>query len=297
MKLNNLNEEEKRVIVEKGTESPFSGEYEKNFESGLYTCRWCGAYLYRSDDKFDSGCGWPSFDDEISGSVNKTTDSDGKRTEITCNRCGGHLGHVFTGEGLTEKNTRHCVNSVSMKFIPESEIQKEKTIYLGAGCFWCTEAVFKMIPGVISVDPGYAGGQTENPLYKEVCSGDTGHAEVAKITYNPTLVSIEKILDIFMTAHDPTSLNKQGADEGTQYRSAIYAENADELEIVENYINKVSDNFDSKIVTEIAELSKIGTGKFYPAEDYHKNYYESHKDEPYCQAVITPKIDKIKKKF
>lgn len=292
MKLNNLTDAEKHVIIDKGTEPPFSGEFDNFDNEGIFICRQCNAYLYRSSDKFDSGCGWPSFDDEIGGAIEKQTDSDGHRTEILCNRCGGHLGHVFVGENQTPKNIRHCVNSVSMKFINISEVKTEEVIYLGGGCFWCIEAVFKMITGVISVRSGYSGGEKENPTYDDVCTGTTGHAEVVEIKYNPTTVSLEKILSVFFDSHDPTTLNRQGNDVGTQYRSIVLATDQKVLDIVENFIKRIQSNYSEKVVTELKLLNK-----FYPAEDYHDNYFALHKENPYCQIVISPKIDKIKKKY
>lgn len=292
MKLSDLNKEEKRVIVDKGTEAPYSGEYDDKFDDGIYSCRWCGSYLYRSDDKFDSGCGWPSFDDEILGSVNNSTDADNRRVEITCNRCGGHLGHIFTGEKLTQKDVRHCVNSASLKFIEPKDVIKEKSIYLGGGCFWCIEATLKMLNGVISATPGYAGGEDYDVTYENV--KESGHAEVVKVTYDPTIVSLEKILDVFFVSHDPTSIDKQGNDIGAQYRSVIYTE-GDDMEIVESYIKKIGVNYEKDIVTEVLPIRETPTGSFYEAEEYHHNYFGKNPNQPYCKVVIDPKIEKVKK--
>ncbi|MEM0087018.1 MAG: peptide-methionine (S)-S-oxide reductase MsrA [Candidatus Micrarchaeaceae archaeon] len=169
---------------------------------------------------------------------------------------------------------------------------QQKTIYFGAGCFWCTEEVFKLFDGVISTTPGYAGGHKENPTYKEVCSGTTGHAEVVKIVYDSAKINLDKLLDIFFAMHDPTSLNKQGEDEGEQYRSTIMYVDCSDLKTITKHIEKISKDYEKPIVTKVERLKN-----FYEAENYHKDYYENNRLQPYCMLVISPKISKIKKKF
>jgi peptide-methionine (S)-S-oxide reductase len=162
-------------------------------------------------------------------------------------------------------------------------------ITLAAGCFWCTEAVFQQIPGVISVTSGYTGGKMPNPTYHDVCTGKTGHAEAARIVFDPKKTSLEKILAVFWEMHDPTSVNRQGADSGTQYRSAIFYNNAAQKEIAEKSKAAAKKDFPKPIVTEITRA-----GEFYPAEDYHQDYYGLNKDRnPYCRAVISPKLKKL----
>lgn len=294
MQTNKLTAEEKRVIEEKGTEAPFSGKYDHFYEDGVYLCRRCGVPLYRSEDKFDAGCGWPSFDAEVAGAVKRTPDEDGVRTEITCERCGAHLGHVFEGEKITDKNIRHCVNSISMKFVKKGEQDFIEKAYFGGGCFWCTEAAFQRLKGVQSVLPGYAGGEKPNPTYEEVSSGETGHAEVIEVNFDSSLVSYEILLSVFFTVHDPTTLNQQGADVGTQYRSIILYTDDIQKEVAEKFVKKLESEhyFKKPIVTKIGPLAK-----FYPAEDYHKNYFNDHPEAGYCQLVISPKIDKLADKF
>ncbi len=164
----------------------------------------------------------------------------------------------------------------------------------GNGCFWCTEAIFQRVNGVEKVVSGYTGGSVRNPTYKEVCTGLTGHAEVLQISYDPKKVSFEELLEIFWQTHDPTTLNKQGADEGTQYRSAIFYQNEEQKKLAELYKKKLTEAnaFNKPIVTEITAI-----GDFYPAEDYHQNYYNLNGTAPYCSYVIAPKLDKFKKAF
>ncbi len=275
MKFNELSPQEEWVIVHKGTEPPFSGKYYKHFESGTYVCRRCGTPLYRSSDKFDSGCGWPSFDDEIPGAVKRSRDSDGMRIEITCAKCGAHLGHVFEGEGLTPKNVRHCVNSISLDFVP-AESTTTETAYFAGGCFWGTEHLLKSMDGVISTRVGYMGGRTESPTYEDVCRGNTGHAETVEIVFDPTRTSLEKLARFFFEIHDPTQLNRQGPDVGSQYRSAVFYVNDAQKKIVAQLI-EILKSRGYKVVTQLAPAEK-----FWPAEDYHQDYYERTGKAPYC---------------
>ena len=307
MELNKLSPEEKRVIINKGTEPPFTGRFESFFETGTYVCKQCGTKLYDSQSKFHSGCGWPSFDNDINGSVKRQPDGDGRRTEIVCSKCGGHLGHVFEGEGFTEKNTRHCVNSISIDFIPAAENipgqenikeQKNKSTtdfaVLGGGCFWCLEAVFLQLKGVSAVESGYAGGLTDNPSYNEVCAGNTGHAEVIRVEFNTSVISYELILDIFFSTHDPTTPGRQGNDIGEQYRSIILYNSLEQKKIAKKIINQLesSGRYSSHIVTEVKPFEK-----FYRAEDYHQEYFFKNPYQPYCMAVVSPKVDKLRKNF
>lgn len=165
------------------------------------------------------------------------------------------------------------------------------TAYLAAGCFWCTEAVFKMLPGVQSVTPGYAGGDVPNPTYDQVSTGTTGHAETAKIEFDPAALTFARLLDVFFQTHDPTTPNRQGPDVGTQYRSAIFYVDEDQKAAAEEAIKKLEaeHKFPKPIVTEVVPLKE-----FWPAESYHKDYYEHHKDEGYCRLVIKPKVEKMK---
>jgi peptide methionine sulfoxide reductase msrA/msrB len=273
---NDLTPEEERVIVHKGTEAPFSGKYYKETAAGTYTCRRCNAPLYRSEDKFDSGCGWPSFDDEINGAVKRTIDADGRRTEITCAACGGHLGHVFEGEQLTDKNVRHCVNSISMNFVPAGNPVKTDTGYFAGGCFWGTEHLLQSIDGVLSVKSGYMGGHTSNPTYKEVCSGLTGHAETVEVVFDPAKASYEEVAKAFFEIHDPTQKNRQGPDIGTQYRSVVFYRDEAQKETAEKLIGILKAN-GLDVATELKKA-----GPFWPAEDYHQDYYERNGKEPYC---------------
>ncbi|MDD5010978.1 MAG: bifunctional methionine sulfoxide reductase B/A protein [Phycisphaerae bacterium] len=269
-KLSHLEEE---VIVNKGTEPPFSGKFWQHHETGNYLCKRCGALLFSSSAKFDSNCGWPSFDEALPGAIQRLPDADGVRTEIVCAACGAHLGHTFEGEGLTDKNTRHCVNSVSLDFEPAV---KTETAYFAGGCFWGVEHLLQRLPGVISAASGYMGGVVTSPTYKQVSGGSTGHAETVKVVYDPSKLTFEDLARAFFEIHDPTEINRQGPDIGAQYRSAVFYVNDAQRLSAQKLINELEKN-GFRVATALEPAKE-----FFRAEEYHQDYYVKSGKEPYC---------------
>ncbi|MFO8062063.1 MAG: bifunctional methionine sulfoxide reductase B/A protein, partial [bacterium] len=230
-----LTKAEERVIINKGTEMPFTGEYNDHYEKGTYNCKRCGAPLFHSTDKFKSQCGWPSFDDEIEGAIKRIPDRDGRRVEIVCSNCGAHLGHVFEGEQMTDKNLRHCVNSISLVFVPDRSGDLKKAYFAG-GCFWGVEYHFEKKDGVESAVSGYMGGDMKDPTYRDVTSGQSGHYEAVEITYDPDKISYEELAKLFFEIHDPTQENGQGPDIGQQYQSVVFYNDEEEKETAQKLI-------------------------------------------------------------
>ncbi|RUM70191.1 MAG: methionine sulfoxide reductase [Sulfurovum sp.] len=280
MNYNNLNAEEIQIIENKGTEMPFSGKYDGFYKAGIYHCRKCNTPLFNSTDKFDSGSGWPSFDDTITGAVKEIPDADGRRVEIVCATCDGHLGHVFYGEQMTPKSTRHCVNSVSLDFKSIENDEKYKKAYFAAGCFWGVEYWFQKAEGVFNADSGYMGGHTTNPTYRDICGKQTGHLETVEVTYDPKVISFETLCKLFFETHNPEQMNGQGPDIGPQYLSAIFTNNIEEEEIATKLINKLEAK-GMKIATMLKDANEH---MFYIAEKEHQNYYKLRNSKPYCHA-------------
>lgn len=281
-KIQKLTEEEKRVLLYKGTERPFVGKYTNEKSRGIYTCKLCDAPLFDSSAKFDSHSGWPSFDDAIEGAVKRVPDSDGRRVEIVCANCGAHLGHVFEGEGFTSKNTRHCVNSISLNLIKKQDAKEEglSYAYFAGGCFWGVEYYLQKLDGVKEVISGFMGGHVKNPSYYEVVRSDTGHLETVEVIYDKNKISYEELAKAFFEIHDPTQTNGQGPDIGKQYLSAIFVNNEEERKTVVRLIEQLESK-GYKVATKIKEKSE-----FYPADESHQNYYEKKGSKPYCHGYV-----------
>lgn len=269
-----------QIVRDKATERPFTGEYNQLDLAGTYLCRQCGLALFRSKTKFHSGCGWPSFDQEIPGAVKQILDADGQRTEILCARCDAHLGHVFKGEGFTDKNIRHCVNSRSLDFVTDLTVKDTEEAIYAAGCFWGVEYYLQKIPGVLKTEVGYTGGQTSRPTYHQVCTGNTGHFEAIRVLYDPEKISYELLTKYFFEIHDPTQSNGQGPDIGQQYLSAIFYYNNEQKNTAKDLISYLTQQGLS-IHTQILPATI-----FWPAESDHQDYYTKTRKTPYCHHYI-----------
>lgn len=280
LKTQSLTPEILRIVRDKGTERPGTGEYNESDQSGTYLCRQCGLPLFRASSKFHSGCGWPSFEEGILDTVLEKPDKDGMRTEIVCKRCQAHLGHVFRGESFTAKNTRHCVNSLSVDFVPSLNVSDTEEAILAAGCFWGVEYYLKRLPGVLKTEVGYTGGKTEHPSYEEVCSKKTGHFEAIRVVYDPKIISYHDLIKYFFEIHDPTQQNGQGPDIGPQYLSVIFYYDETQKKIALELIEKLK-SLQYSVATQVLPVSP-----FWPAEKYHQDYYAKNQKLPYCHTFI-----------
>jgi peptide methionine sulfoxide reductase msrA/msrB len=256
------------VALHKATEAPFGGTFlAKPKTQGTYLCRRCGLGLWSSQHQFISHCGWPSFDERLDTNILELLDNDGIRTEILCARCHSHLGHVFRGEGFTERNQRDCVNSVMLDFVPKLSIKDTEEIIVAGGCFWGIQHLFTKQSGVLFTECGYTGGEVLEPTYELVCSGITGHYEAVRVIFDPKIVSSHQLYQAFFNMHNPSQADGQGPDIGLQYQSAIFYYNprqhAEAEAVIETWQQQAH-----KVYTKLLPIST-----FWPAEAYHQHYH------------------------
>jgi len=284
------------ITREQGTERPFSSEYDHNKDTGIYYCVSCKNPLFSSATKFDSGTGWPSFYAPYSGkSVKKSADSSEgmTRDEISCQRCGAHLGHVFD-DGPKPTGWRYCMDGTALQFQKEKLDVKLSEATFAAGCFWAQEAIFESVKGVKDAVSGYAGGKDDNPTYEEVGSGSTGYAESVEVYYDSAQIDYPTLVKVFFAAHDPTQVNGQGPDHGTQYRSMAFYRNDIEKQSIENYLLQLkrTGTYSKPVVTQVVPFNR-----FWKAEDYHQNYIKYNPGVPYVQMESIPHIRRFQKEI
>jgi peptide methionine sulfoxide reductase msrA/msrB len=280
-----LTPEQYEVMRKCGTERPFTGKFNDFWESGVYFCAGCGTPLFLSSTKYDHGTGWPSFTAPADESNLEYRDDRSllvKRVEVRCAGCGAHLGHVFD-DGPQPTSLHYCINSASLDFRPGAQAPAPgpdraaaaatRTATFAAGCFWGVEYKLGRLPGVVSTVVGYTGGKTADPTYEEVCTDRTGHAEAVQVTYDPAKVSYADLVRHFFSIHDPTQVDRQGLDRGTQYRSAIFyhdeAQRAEAREVMDEL--EASGKYKKRLATELVQASA-----FFKAEEYHQKYYQKH---------------------
>jgi peptide methionine sulfoxide reductase msrA/msrB len=297
-----LTPEQIRITQKAGTEAAFCGTLLDNKKEGIYTCAVCGLPLFDSNDKFTSGTGWPSFTKTFDREhvVSKVDRSHGMvRTEILCGRCGSHLGHVFE-DGPAPTGLRFCLNSESLNFIekgeelpPESRPVEVDEAFFAGGCFWGVEYAFSELPGVLSVTSGYQNGAMDNPDYRSVCSGTTGHAESVRVRFDPEIIDYETLVRFFFRIHDPTTLNRQGPDMGTQYRSGIYTASPEQMKVAQTVVADLKDSDEFRKRTIVTEIETAEP--FYEAEEYHQDYVA--RTGRACHPGIGEAVEEYKKKL
>lgn len=281
------------VTQHAATEHPFDNAYDEETRPGIYVDVTTGQPLFASTDKYDSGCGWPAFTRPISEDlVDENTDrTHGMvRTEVKSRIGGSHLGHVFPDGPQDKGGLRYCINSASLRFVPKENMKAEgygaylrllgeqplKDIYLAGGCFWGTEHYFKQVQGVENTEVGYANGHIDNPTYEQVCTDRTGFAETVHVRYDPTIGNLDFILDLYFKAIDPTSLNQQGHDHGTQYRTGIYYTDSSDLPVIKRAMAELQRQYNEPLEVEVKPLAN-----FYTAEEYHQDYLDKN-PQGYC---------------